>query len=119
MSEDRLRPHGAEPSGLPEADALALVGGAADRLWTPEGADALRYLRERRRLTDATIKAARLGWTPGVMVPTRDGDRSFQAVGWVIPWFASDKLALVKVRQPEGRKPKYAEAFRAPARLVR
>ena len=23
MSEDRLRPHGAEPSGLPEADALA------------------------------------------------------------------------------------------------
>lgn len=28
MSEDRLRPHGAEPSGLPEADALALVGGA-------------------------------------------------------------------------------------------
>ena len=53
------------------------------------------------------------------MVPTRDGDRSFQAVGWVIPWFASDKLALVKVRQHEGRKPKYAEAFRAPARLVR
>ena len=30
----------------------------------------------------------------------------------VIPWFDGDRLALVKIRQPEGSKPKYAEAFR-------
>src|SRR5271166_3745164 len=34
------------------------------------------------------------------------------ARGVVIPWFDGDRLALVKIRQPEGRKPKYAEAFR-------
>jgi hypothetical protein len=30
----------------------------------------------------------------------------------VIPWFDEDRLALVKVRQPVGREPKYDEAFR-------
>ena len=52
------------------------------------------------------------------MVPTREGDRCYRALGVVIPWFASGRLALVKIRQPEGRKPKYAEVFRDPARLV-
>ena len=107
-----------EPSGLPEAAALALVGDADARLWSPEGAAALAYLTGRRCLAPATIRAARLGWTPGVMVPTRDGDRSFQAVGVVIPWFDGDRLALVKIRQPDGRRPKYAEAYRDPARVV-
>jgi CHC2 zinc finger/Toprim-like len=108
-----------EPSGLPEADALALVADAEARLWSPEGADALAYLTGPRRcLSPATIRAARLGWTPGVMVPTRDGDRSFRALGVVIPWFHGDRLALVKIRQPDDRRPKYAEAFRDPARLV-
>src|SRR5262245_24076328 len=54
------------PSGLPVADAQALVTEAAGRLWTPEGGKALAYLRG-RGLNDETIKAARLGWTPGVM----------------------------------------------------
>jgi hypothetical protein len=108
-----------EPSGLPEAAALALVQSAAARLWTPEGAESLAYLTgPRRRLAPETIGAARLGWTPGVMVPTRAGDRAFQAQGWVIPWFASGRLALVKIRQPDGRRPKYAEAFRDPVRLI-
>ena len=34
-----------QASGLPLADALKLVEEAAARLWTPEGADALAYLR--------------------------------------------------------------------------
>ena len=107
------------PTGLPEADALALVEAATARLWSIEGADALNYLRGLDRCLSAeTIRSARLGWTPGVMVPTRDGDRSFRASGIVIPWFAGDRLAVVKLRQPPGRKPKYAEAFRDPSRIV-
>ena len=43
------------PTGLPLADALALVDEAAKRLWTPEGADALAYL-EGRGLTAETIR---------------------------------------------------------------
>ena len=58
------RPESA-PSGLSEADALALVEAASARLWTPDGADALAYLTGPRRcLTPETIRAARLGWTP-------------------------------------------------------
>jgi hypothetical protein len=45
-------------------------------------------------------------------------DRAFLALGWVIPWFTADGLALVKIRQPDVRRPKYAEAFRDPARLA-
>ncbi len=99
------------PSGLPLADALGLVTGAAGRLWTPEGGKALAYLRG-RGLGDETIRAARLGVVESVSIPTREGDRCYQARGVVIPWFDEDRLALVKIRQSEGRKPKYAEAFR-------
>jgi len=114
--------------GLPLDDALALVTEAADRLWRPEGTEAVAYLHN-RGLADETIHAARLGWTPGVMIPTRDGDRCYQARGITIPWFdagrdpegvgpqGGERLALVKIRQPDGSKPKYAEAFRDRPRI--
>lgn len=104
------------PSGLPEGDALALARDAEARLWGPDGGPALDYLRG-RGLADATIRNARLGWTPGVSVP-RSGGRAFRVSGIVLPWFDGGRLALVKVRQPEGREPRYAEAFRDPARVV-
>ncbi|MGO9597366.1 MAG: CHC2 zinc finger domain-containing protein [Isosphaeraceae bacterium] len=104
------------PSGLPLADALALVTEAADRLWRPEGTTARDYLHG-RGLTDETIRAARLGMVASVSIPTREGDRCYQARGVVIPWFEGDRLALVKIRQPEGAKPKYAEAFRDRPRI--
>ena len=98
-------------SGLPLADALALVTEAFERLWTPEGTEALAYLHG-RGLKDETIKAARLGWTPGVMVPYGNGDKAKRRCGWVIPWFDGERLAKVQIRQPKGTEPKYAEAFR-------
>lgn len=103
-------------SGLPLADALALVTEANARLWGLEGTEALSYLRG-RGLKDETILKARLGWTPGVMVPTKNGDRGFKAKGVVVPWFDRDRLALVKVRQPQGAKPRYAEAYRGCPRI--
>ena len=79
-----------------------LVTEAAARLWTPEGANALDYLRG-RGLTEETIRAARLGWTPGVSIPdSRTGTRFWRVSGIVIPWLDGDRLALVKIRQPEG-----------------
>jgi DNA primase len=107
-----------EPSGLPEADAVALVADAYARLWSDEGADALAYLTGPRCLALDTIRAARLGWTPGVMVPKRDGNRSYRVLGWVIPWFNGDRLAKVNVRQPGDRERKYLEAYRNPAALT-
>ena len=118
-SEKAANPPPEGPSGLPLADALALVTEAAARLWTPEGTAALAYLHS-RGLTDETIKAARLGVVASVSIPTREGGRCYQARGVVIPWFDGDRLALVKIRQPEGTKPKYAEAYRdRPRRLSR
>lgn len=85
---------------------------AVERLWSPEGREALDYLRW-RGLTDATIGLARLGFAPSLALPAKDGDwRPYRASGIVIPWFDGDRLALLKVRRLDHRKPKYIEAFR-------
>jgi len=105
-----------EPSGLPEADVMALVEDAERRLWSGEGEESLAYLRTKRRLTDDTIRAARLGYTTGLAFPTRSGG-SARAAGIVIPWLDGEHPALVKVRQAD-RQPRYAEVFRDPTRLV-
>ncbi len=100
-----------EPSGLPLADALALVQDASERIWTPSGSTALEYLRRDRGLTEATIRQARLGWVRSVMIPKADGVGFFKASGVTIPWHDAGRLTLVKIRQPEGREPRYVQAF--------
>jgi DNA primase len=97
-------------SGLPLADALKLVEDSRKRLWTPEGLPALKYLRG-RGLTDRTIKAARLGWTPDASIPVDGGARYWHVAGVVIPWVDRGRLAMVKIRRPSGTR-KYVEAFR-------
>jgi hypothetical protein len=85
---------------------------AADRLWKPEGRQALAYLHG-RGLREETIRAARLGWTPGVMIPTQREDQRWKVRGITIPWFDGERLALVKIRDPDAPKSKrYKEAFR-------
>jgi hypothetical protein len=95
---------------------VALVSEASTRLWTPEGAEALGYLRG-RGLTDETIRGAHLGFAASASIPTRNGDRCYRARGVLISWFDADRLALLKIRQPKGREPKYAEAFRDRPRI--
>jgi hypothetical protein len=106
----------AGPSGMPLAAAMALVVESEARLWSPEGKDALAYLTRSRALHGATIRAARLGWTPGIGIPRKEGG-TYKVRGIVSPWFDGDRLALVKIRQPEGDRQKYAEAFRDRASL--
>ncbi len=110
------KPPPARSSGLPADQALALVREAAERLWTTEGTEALAYLHD-RGLTDEAIRSASLGYVDSVAIPTRDGDRAIRASGVSIPWFDADRLALVKIRQSEGRKPKYAQAFQDRPRI--
>jgi hypothetical protein len=96
----------AEPSGMTAADALALVEAAQQRLWTPAGFGpaTLDYLH-RRGLSDEAIRGARLGYAEALPLSGRPR-------GVVIPWFDNGRLALVKLRQPDGMKPKYREVFR-------
>jgi hypothetical protein len=93
----RPAPPPPEPSGLPAAEALRLVVESEARLWTDAGREALEYLRGPRGLADATIRAARLGWTPRVAVPSRDG-RTYWPSGVVVPWFDGGRLSKVKLR---------------------
>ncbi len=98
-------PRPEKPHAMSLAEAEALVAEAECCLWSAEGAEGLAYLRgPRRHLTDATIRAARLG----VIVTDRHG----APVGIVVPWFVARTLTLVKIRRPEGVMPKYHEAFR-------
>ena len=101
----------AGPSGMPEAGALALVSESSARLWTPDGAEALAYLIDQRCLSPETILSARLGWSPGVAIPKKEGG-AYEVRGIVIPWFDGERLSLVKIRQPEGVRLRYAEGFR-------
>ncbi len=86
-----------QPEGWADA-ALAAVESAEARLWTPEGAEALGYLHG-RGLTEATVRAARLGF---VRV-RQTGIPS----GVTVPWFDGDRLSMVNVRRPAGSDPKY------------
>lgn len=102
------RPDG--PEGMTADEAERLVTEAVDRLWSPEGADALGYLRS-RGLTDEPIRSARLGYAPEVRATTRDG-RHYSASGITVPWQEQNRLTLIKVRQSQDRRPKYAEVYR-------
>ena len=102
----------AVPEGMTEDAAVATVAAAAERLWADEWRSGLDYLTgPKRRLTPETIRAARLGFDPSARAVTKDG-RPYTAQGIVLPWYSGGRLALVKVRQPEGRCPKYAEVYR-------
>ena len=76
-----------------------------------QGAAHRRWLHL-RGLKKATIFEASLGCTTGVTVPTHGDLRFFRASGIVIPWFDGDRLTMVKIRQPDGKSPKYIDVFR-------
>jgi hypothetical protein len=102
----------AASDGMSGPEAEALVASSDDRLWSPAGAEALAYLTgPERLLRPETIRAARLGYTPSVRAKSKEGN-PYEARGVVIPWYFAGRLTLVKVRQPDGRRPKYAEVYR-------
>ncbi len=87
----------ARPEDWQEAVREAVTEGER-RLWSPNGAAALDYLRK-RGLKDESIRSARLGWF--------GGDRAGIHRGIAIPWMRGEKILMVNVRRPEGCRPKY------------
>src|SRR5262245_11048403 len=73
-----------------------VVEAAITALWGDDGAEALAYVRG-RGLTNETIRAAHLGYSPGGRFPA----------GIVIPWGRPGAWRFVNIRRPEGRRPKY------------
>jgi hypothetical protein len=100
------------PSGLSPEEAQSLAREAVETLWSHQGKDALVYLHD-RGLADETIREARLGFAPRVMIPRADGSGRYQFSGITIPWQDEGLLTRVKIRRfphPE-RDPKYSQAF--------
>jgi DNA primase len=99
-----------QPTGLPLDEASSLVEESVRWLWGPRGGAARSYL-DSRGLTEATVRAAGLGFTPHVILPTKAGDRCFRFSGITIPWRDGARLTRIKIRRIDDGKPKYAEAY--------
>jgi hypothetical protein len=110
MTPPRPRPR---PEPLPrpggwQGFARTVVERAEAALWSDRGSGARAYLRA-RGLTDATIRAARLGlWVEDSYA---DGvfpdNRVWVPRGITIPWYDGVEVAMVNVRRPAGSDPKY------------
>jgi hypothetical protein len=101
----------ARPAGLDRQEAERVVADASERLWRPEGAAALAYLRG-RGLTEATIRAACLGWAERIRLPKRDGTGTWPLSGITIPWGEPGRPTRIKVRRAGlFRGARYIEAF--------
>ncbi len=82
-------------------------------LWSERGRDALAYLRQ-RGLTDATIKAAQLGYQPHEAYGSAQvwGRAVKLPQGLVIPWFFQGRLwrlTIRDIRLPSGSRRRYTQ----------
>ena len=98
------------PSAQWQAAARAFAEQARAILWSAAGADALAYLREKRGLTDDTIRAAGLGYCPKAShvraAPWGLGDGEvWLPRGVTIPCEVDGEVWYVKVRRPRAADP--------------
>jgi DNA polymerase I len=93
------RPQWDEPPQRWQEGALEFCQRCQRVLWSERGRDALAYLRQ-RGLTDATIKAAQLGYHPHETYgPARVWGRAVRLPqGIVIPWFFEGRLWRLTIR---------------------
>jgi hypothetical protein len=98
-----------------QARARAFVAETQAALWSDTGAKALAWLHDARGLTDATIRAAGLGYNGAEryedraawgLLDTGDGKRVWQPRGVVIPCDVGGAIWYIKTRRPVG-DPKY------------
>ena len=98
------------PSARWQAAARAFTEQARAILWSAAGAQALAYLREKRGLTDETIRAAGLGYCPrGARVPAPPwgltGEGLWLPRGVTIPCDVDGVFWYLKVRRPRAADP--------------
>lgn len=102
------------PAEMWQRAALAFVESSERALWEPVGARALAWLREKRGLTDRTIKQFRLGYNPALIRPAAESwgcpgdnpDPLYIPRGVVIPGLVAGECWYIKIRQSVGN-PKY------------
>lgn len=115
-ADDAPRPRRQDPAPRPRPEppkdwtgfALRLVGEAEGILWSSAGAAAREYLAG-RKLSDSTIKRARLGLvTADRFVEGVFADKAIRVPrGILIPWFERGRPVMLNVRRPDGSDPKY------------
>lgn len=102
----------ASPNEPPSAGwqdaARAAAAAAAAYLWSdhPDARRVLAYLRQERRLSDATIRAAGLGFNPAwkqtAWADPQTGKRASLPPGITIPYFCDGVLWAIRVRSITG-----------------
>lgn len=113
---DDLQPEKSAPP-LPgwQDRGRAFVAECESALWSPAGEHALDWLREKRGLTEETIRYFRLGYNQADTWERRSAwslpeDSTSKGVwlprGVVIPWLIAGCLWAVNIRRPDGN-PKY------------
>jgi hypothetical protein len=86
--------------------ARVVAAAATRRLWSAEGEGAMRYLRERRGLTDESIRRAGLGLIPATDFDTEDrwglsdGKKVWLPKGIAIPYELGGAIWQLKIRRP-------------------
>jgi hypothetical protein len=106
------------PAQTWQARARAFVATCQAALWSADGARALDWLHK-RGLTDATLKAAGIGYNPAATfeafdewgLPPETNDKGNAKRVWlprgiVIPWLIAGNVWRVNIRRPAG-EPKY------------
>ena len=88
---DRFHPPAPFAADTWQESAQELIDHAQRALWSPAGARALAWLRDKQGLSDSTIKRARLGYHPGSPTMPR---------GIVIPGIAGGVIWQVSIRRP-------------------
>ncbi len=94
------------PSASWQTGARGFAQTCEARLWSPNGARALSYLRDKRQLTDETLTAFGIGYNDADRWLTWGGKRVFAARGLTIPTDYAGSLWRVNIRRPVGA-PKY------------
>jgi DNA primase len=103
--------------------ARALAETCEDRLWTPEGERARRWLMETRGLTEDAIRFASMGFNPApIREPLtewgyEEDDVFFADRGITIPWVIDGLIWRLNVRRSKG-DPRYMSATKSVGRAL-
>lgn len=95
--------HPEPPSDEWQREALDFIRTCEENLWKPVGENALRYLMEKRKLTEKTLRHFHVGYNPRKLY---HGNEFIAAAGITIPTIISGEPYRIKIRTDSG-EPKY------------
>lgn len=108
VSTQKRTSHSQPPSPEWQKTAFNLLAQCEDTLWnTPQGHQALAYLKQERGLSEVTIRKFRLGCNADWQAIRINGEQSKLAPGIIIPWLVDTQIYALRIRTPQGKLSAY------------